>query len=245
MALRPQAEIEPQLFKKVIAEEDAIGMKPIIALNLKAYPESLGKRGAELCQIASEVSLLTGVRIIVAPQAVDLRDAALICGDVFAQHVDAVEQGAFTGSVSVEAIKAAGCKGSLVNHSEKRLPEEVIAKTIARLKECGMESMLCTKDTGESVRLAKYGPTFIAVEPPELIGSGISVSTAKPEIVSGTVEAVAKVNGTPVLCGAGVSNASDVKKAIELGAAGVLLASAFVKAADPKKLLTQMAEAMQ
>jgi len=219
-------------------------MKPIIALNLKVYAESLGGNGAELYKHAAEVSLLTGVRVIVAPQAVDLRAAAQICTDVFAQHVDANVQGAFTGTLTVEAIKAAGCKGSLVNHSEHRVPEERIAATIARLKEAGLESMLCTKDAEESARLAKYEPTFIAVEPPELIGSGISVSTAKPEVVSGTVEAVAKVNATPVLCGAGVSNASDVKKAIELGAAGVLLASAYVKANDPKALLQSMAEAI-
>ena len=219
-------------------------MKPIIALNLKVYKESLGKKGMELCQIASEVSLLTGVRIIVAPQSIDLREAVQVCGDVFAQHVDAAAQGAFTGTLTVEALKEAGVKGSIVNHSEHRMPEETISATIARLKEAGLESMLCTKDAEESARLAKYEPTYIAVEPPELIGSGVSVSTAKPEVVSGTVEAVAKVNATPVLCGAAVSNAADVKKAVELGAMGVLVASAFVKSADPKKLLTQMAEAI-
>jgi triosephosphate isomerase len=219
-------------------------MKPIIALNLKAYKESLGKKGMELCQIASEVSLLSGVRIIVAPQAVDLREAAQVSGDVFAQHVDLHKQGAFTGFLTVEAIKEAGCKGSLVNHSEHRIPENEIAETIARLNDAGLESMLCTKDAAESAHLAKYGPTYIAVEPPELIGSGISVSKAKPEVVSGTVEAVAKVNKTPVLCGAGVSNGQDVKKAVELGAKGVLLASAYVKARDPKKLLTEMAESL-
>ncbi|MCX8198212.1 MAG: triose-phosphate isomerase [Candidatus Micrarchaeota archaeon] len=218
-------------------------MKPIIALNLKAYPESLGKRGLELCQIAAEVSLLSGVRIIAAPQAVDLREAALACPDVFAQHVDSAPQGACTGMLTAEAIRDAGAKGSLLNHSEHRLPENEIAKTIARLKEAGLESMLCAKDAEESGRLAKYEPTFIAVEPPELIGSGISVSTAKPEVVRSSVEAVASVNSTPVLCGAGVSNAEDVRKAIELGAAGVLLASAFVKAKDPKALLASMAEA--
>ena len=209
-------------------------MKPIIALNLKVYKESLGKKGMELCQIASEVSLLTGVRIIVAPQSIDLREAVQVCGDVFAQHVDAAAQGAFTGTLTVEALKEAGVKGSIVNHSEHRMPEETISATIARLKEAGLESMLCTKDAEESARLAKYEPTYIAVEPPELIGSGVSVSTAKPEVVSGTVEAVAKVNATPVLCGAAVSNAADVKKAVELGAMGVLVASAFVKSADPK-----------
>lgn len=220
-------------------------MKPVIALNLKAYPESLGKPGWRLCQIADEVSEYTGVRIIAAPQAVDLRNAVGVCRDVFAQHVYSNAAGAFTGSITVEAIMEAGCRGSLVNHSEHRIPEKSIAATIARLKENGMESMLCTRDTGESVKLAKYKPTFLAVEPPELIGSGISVSTAKPEIVSGTVEAVAKVNSTPVLCGAGVSTPQDVKKAIELGAAGVLLASAYVKAKDPKRLLLDMANAIR
>ena len=218
-------------------------MKPFIVLNLKTYPESLGAKGIALCQTASEVSLLTGVRIIVVPQAVDLREARQICSDVYSQHVDAVKQGAFTGTLSVEAIKDAGCAGSLVNHSEHRLSEEAIAQTITRLKEAKLESILCTKDADESARLAKYEPTFIAVEPPELIGSGISVSTAKPEVVSGTVQAVAKINKTPVLCGAGVSNGADVKKAVQLGAAGVLLASAFVKAKNPRELLLEMAHA--
>jgi triosephosphate isomerase len=220
-------------------------MGPVIALNLKTYPESLGKNGLLLVKAAKEVSEATGIRIIVIPQAVDLAGAAKIYKDVFAQHVDPQKQGAFTGWLAPEAIKSAGAKGSLVNHSEHRIPEAAIAETIARLKGAGLESMLCTKDTAESVRLAKYSPTFIAVEPPELIGSGISVSTAKPEVVSGTVEAVARVNKTPVLCGACVSNANDVKKAIELGAAGVLLASAFVKSPNPKKLLLEMAEAIK
>jgi|SRR3989344_1726481 len=219
-------------------------MKPLIALNLKTYKESLGKKGMELAQIASEVSLLTGIRIIVAPQHVDLREAAQLHSDIFAQHCGPHLEGAFTGSMTAEQIKAAGCKGTLLNHSEHRVDEQALAQTITILKDTGLESMLCTKDTAESVLYAKYEPTFIAVEPPELIGSGISVSTAKPELVSATVEAVAKVNKTPVLCGAGVSNAADVKKAVQLGAQGVLLASAFVKAADPKKLLTEMAEAI-
>lgn len=219
-------------------------MKPIIALNLKAYKESLGKKGLEFCQMASEVSLLTGVRIIVAPQHIDLREAAQLHSDIFAQHCDPHLEGAHTGAMTADQLKASGCRGTFLNHSEHRMGEQAIAQAITILKDAGLETMLCTKDTAESAAFAKYEPTFIAVEPPELIGSGISVSTAKPELVSATVEAVAKVNKTPVLCGAGVSNAADVKKAIELGAKGVLLASAFVKSSDPKKLLTEMANSI-
>ena len=219
-------------------------MKPIIALNLKTYKESLGKRGLELTQIASEVSLLTGIRIIVAPQHVDLREAVQLHSDIYAQHCDPHLEGAHTGAMTADQIKSVGGRGTLLNHSEHRIEEQAIAQTITILKDAGLEIMLCARTAEESVNLAKYEPDFIAVEPPELIGSGISVSTAKPELVSATVEAVAKVNKTPVLCGAGVSNANDVKRAIELGAQGVLLASAFVKSPDPKKLLTEMAEAI-
>ncbi len=220
-------------------------MKPIIALNLKVYSEALGKKGLGLVIAAKEVHKETGVRIIVAPQIVDLTDASGIYKDIYAQHIDFNSAGAFTGTTTAEAIRAVGCRGSLVNHSERRVGDEAVGKTIARLREAGLESMLCTKDTAESVRLAVHKPTFIAVEPPELIGSGISVSTAKPEVVSGTVEAVARVNSTPVLCGAGVTTPHDVKRAIELGAKGVLLASAYVKAKDPKRLLAEMAHAIR
>jgi triosephosphate isomerase len=174
-----------------------------------------------------------------------LREAAITCNDVFAQHVDDVLPGAFTGRLTAEAIKDCGAKGSLINHSEYRIPEEKIEKTIKRLKENELESIVCTQDEFESEKIAKYSPTFIAVEPPELIGSGISVSKAKPTLITNTIEKVASVNSTPVLCGAGISNEEDVKKTVELGACGVLLASAFVKATDPKQLLLKMAQQIE
>jgi len=65
-------------------------------------------------------------------------------------------------------------------------------------------------------------------------------------VVVGAVEAVKKINpSVHILCGAGISTGDDVAKAIELGTEGVLLASAYVKAKDPKKILflSDMAEA--
>jgi triosephosphate isomerase len=102
---------------------------------------------------------------------------------------------------------------------------------------------VCAKDVPEAVKLAQYNPTAIAVEPPELIGSGISVSSARPEIVSESVAAIKKVSpGTLALVGAGVSNANDVATSLKLGAEGVLLASAFVKAKDPEAWLRDVAK---
>jgi len=76
-----------------------------------------------------------------------------------------------------------------------------------------------------------------------LIGKGIAVSTANPAIIAGTVNEVKSIADIPVLCGAGISTPSDVKKAIELGADGVLLASAFVNSPDPVAFAKEIAAA--
>ena len=67
------------------------------------------------------------------------------------------------------------------------------------------------------------------------------MTEARPEVVSEAVAAVQKIDADiQVLCGAGVKTGKDVAKAIELGAAGVLLASGVVKAADPKAVLRDL-----
>lgn len=219
-------------------------MNPLIALNLKAYKESMGERGLALCRIAEEVAKETGASIIVAPQNLDLSwIAKSVSIPVFAQHIDSNAPGAFTGSITADAVKEAGCQGTLLNHAERKIHLEKIQLGIELARKAGIKTLLCADSVDEAKRIAPLKPDFIAVEPPELIGSGISVSKAKPEIVSSTVEAVKSIQNIPVLCGAGISNGEDVRKAIELGADGVLLASAFVKAANPKAVLLDMANA--
>jgi len=219
-------------------------MNPLIALNLKAYKESIGERGLALCRIADEVAKETGASIIVAPQNVDLfRVVKAVSIPVFAQHIDWNVPGAFTGSITADAVKEAGCQGTLLNHAEKKIALEKIQLCIELARKGGIKTLLCADSVDEAKRIAPLKPDFIAVEPPELIGSGVSVSKAKPEIVSNTVEAVKSIQNIPVLCGAGVSNGEDVRKAVELGADGVLLASAFVKASNPRAVLLEMANA--
>ena len=226
-------------------QETILTLLPIllfmIVLNLKTYEQSI-QNPLLFADIASEVVEKTGLRIIVCPPAPYLRETAERFSQVFAQHVDSEKPGAFTGSLPVEMLKAAKVKGSLVNHSEKRVGIEKVKETVERLHANGLESLVCAATTNEAVSIAAFTPTFIAVEPPELIGSGVSVSKAKPEIVISSVKAVKEINHKiTILCGAGVSNKEDVKKALELGAEGVLLASAFVKAQDPKAFLSELA----
>ena len=216
-------------------------MKPLILLNFKTYEQALGKKGLRLAKICEEVAKRKKVRIAVAPCLLDLE---LIVKEVkipvFAQHFD-VEAGAFTGNIPILLLKKLGVKGSLINHSERRLSWEGIKQRVELAKKYKLVSIVCAASLKEVKKIATLKPDFIAYEPPELIGTGIPVSQAKPKIVKRAVEVVRKFSPrTQVLCGAGISSGIDVKRAIELGTKGVLLASAFVKSKSPKKKLLEL-----
>ncbi len=114
---------------------------------------------------------------------------------------------------------------------------------IRRAEEVGLMTMVCSNNPAVSAAVAALGPDYVAVEPPELIGTGIPVSKAKPEVITDTVELVRRVNpDVKVLTGgAGISTGGeDVKKALELGSVGVLLASGVTKAKDPEKAIRDL-----
>ena len=215
---------------------------PIIIVNLKTYEQGYGADGFELCKIMEEISLEHNVNLAAAVSAIDLIDYSdNLKIPIFAQHVDGVTYGSNTGSILPEAVKYSGAVGTLVNHAECQMSWEEIEKTINRCKELGLSTVLCTADLESSEKGSHLNPDMIAVEPPELIGGDISVSTAKPEIISDTVEIVKEINSEiSVLCGAGVKNQEDVSKAITLGSEGILLASGVVKSSEPQKVLLDL-----
>jgi triosephosphate isomerase len=217
---------------------------PFILVNFKTYLEATGKRAVELAKKAEKVSRETMVQIGVAPQFTDIAPIAeAVEIPVFAQHIDPIEPGSFTGHVSAEAVKEAGAVGTLINHSERqlRLSEIDAAIRIARRKE--LVSVVCANNQGISAAVAALNPDVVAIEPPELIGTRIPVSKTKPEIVKATVELVRKVNQKVIiLCGAGISHGDDVAAALKLGTQGVLVASAVVKTKDQYRILMEFAE---
>ncbi len=217
---------------------------PAIVVNLKAYDSAIGVKAIELCEIIADVGKKTGVSVAVSPQYADLyRITSQVDVPVFAQHVDSLSPGSGTGWLLPEAAKEAGATGSLVNHSEHRIDHAEIEKIVERLRSIGLESCVCTKDPEESAEVAKFKPDMVAVEPPELIGTGRSVSSEQPDVVIDTIKLVKEVNpDVKVLCGAGVSNSEDVKVSLELGAEGVLLASCVTKAKDPRAVMMDLAE---
>jgi triosephosphate isomerase len=95
---------------------------PIIIVNYKTYSEATGKKAVKLSKIAEEVSMESGVNIVVAPQFADIAFIAdTVSIPVFAQHIDSITPGSHTGHLLLESIKEAGAVGTLINHSERRL----------------------------------------------------------------------------------------------------------------------------
>lgn len=217
---------------------------PIIIVNFKSYSESTGKNAMKLSKICDDVSKKYKVNIAIAPTFTDIcqiSEKAKI--DVFSQHVDPVDVGQFTGHVTCFAIKEAGAIGSLINHSERKLSLEDVCKCVELTKKYGLVSVCFAAVPEEAEKIATFNPDFIAIEPLELIGSGISVSTAKPEVVNRTVSLIKETNPKiKVLCGAGITTGKDVKKAIKLGTLGVVVSSGIVKAKNPKKVLIEFAK---
>ncbi|WP_048189777.1 triose-phosphate isomerase [Methanobacterium sp. SMA-27] len=215
---------------------------PIVILNFKTYLESTGKNALKLAIASELVAEETGVNVVVAPQSPDIYSLSNeVKIPVFAQHVDAVNSGGHTGSTLVECVKEAGAVGSLINHSEQRMKLADIDVVVKKTMEKNMVSVLCTNNIETSAAAATLKPDFVAIEPPELIGSGIPVSKAEPEIVEGTVDIIHEINPKiGVLCGAGISTGDDMKAALDLGAEGVLLASGIILAEDPKEALLNL-----
>ncbi len=214
----------------------------VVIINFKAYREGFGKRALELARVADKIASRCDDYIGIAVSFLDLPLIVREVGiDVYAQHVDAVDFGSHTGRINAEMIKEYGAKGSLINHSERRLKLADIEFNVSKLRKLGLTSVVCTNNVPTTAAASALNPDFVAVEPPELIGSGIPVSKAEPEIVENSVKAAKNVNSrVRVLCGAGITTHEDYVKAMELGAEGVLLASGIVKADDQKRALEEL-----
>jgi triosephosphate isomerase len=215
---------------------------PFILINVKTFKEGMGNRAHMIANAAQLVTHESGIMIGIAPSYIDLHP---LCHHfaipVYAQHVDGFEPGAHTGHISADALRTAGAAGSLINHSERRLTLAEIDASIVALKAQKLISVVCTNNEATSAGAAALGPEYVAIEPPELIGSGVSVSKANPDIIRRSVAAVHAVNpGVKVLTGAGIQSGECVKIAVDLGTDGVLLASSVVKAKEPAVVLRDL-----
>jgi triosephosphate isomerase len=216
---------------------------PIIIINFKTYRNATGERAVSLAKKCEKVANEAKANIAVAVQASDIyRVSKEVSIPVLAEHIDDAEYGSNTGDIIAEDVKENGAVGTLLNHSEKRLSLDVLRKSIQRAKEAGLDTVVCATNADEGKAVSELDCDFIAVEPPELIGGDISVSTSKPELISESVKMICGDKAcSKVIVGAGVHDRNDVRTAIKLGAVGVLVASAVTKSDEPEKVLKDLA----
>ncbi len=218
-----------------------------LVVNFKNYPEVQGEGSVRLAEAVKQAADAAGIEAIVSPPTPMI---ALVASKVriavYSQSVGSAAGDRTTGAVIPEAVKAAGASGTLLNHRESRVALGEIQALVPRLAALGMGVCICAQTTDEAVGLSSLGSKYLAIEPPELIGSGIAVSKARPELVERTVSAVRKSGYEGgILCGAGIVSGDDVSKAVELGADGVLVASSVVKAKDWESKVRELARSLK
>jgi len=216
----------------------------MIFVNFKTYKQGTGQGAIELAKICQQVAKETSVKIFPVVQAVDIYRVAKEVGiEAWSQHVDDVEYGPNTGQILPEAIKAAGAAGTILNHSENKLPVEVVNKIVTRCQQLALKTLVCCENLSEGKELAAAKPDFLAYEPPELIGSQMaSVAAVRPEVVKSFTNQITQV---PILVGAGIHSQEDVQKSLESEAKGILVASDIVLAVDSQKELLELAHAFK
>ncbi len=211
----------------------------MIFINFKTYKQGTGQAAFELAKICQKVAKKTSVQIFPLVQAADIFNLAHQGLKVWAQHVDNINFGPHTGQILPQAVADAGAEGILLNHSEHKLPVEVVKETLKRCQTLGLKTLVCSDSLEEAKVIAEAKPDLIAYEPPEFIGSRTdSVSTAKPEVIKDFVNEIKKI---PVLVGAGIHSQKDVRMALQLGTKGILVATDVVLAEKPEKQLLELA----
>lgn len=211
----------------------------MIFVNFKTYQEGSGEKAFELAKVCQAVEKKTSIEIIPVVQAVDIFSLAKQGLRAWAQHVDDISFGPNTGQILPQAVKEAGAEGTLLNHSEYKLPVEVIREIVRRCQGLKLKVLVCADNLEEAKEIFEAKPDLIAYEPPEFIGSRTdSVSSAKPEVIK---DFTSEIKGIPILVGAGIHSQKDVKIALKLGAVGILVATDVVLAKNPEKELLDLA----
>jgi triosephosphate isomerase len=210
---------------------------PLLIINFKVYSNSI-ENPINIANIVKKVSEETGIEIAIAPSHLTLKEVAKII-PTFAQSIDPFDPGQHTGSVVAEEVKKAGAIGAIINHSEKRLNTKDVEACVKMCKKNGLLSIVCVENPEEAKFYSSFNPDFIAIEPPELIGK-YSVTQVNPKIVEDAVNST----HVKVLCGAGIKTKDDIKKALELGAVGVLVSSGVVKSENIEETLREAVKGM-
>lgn len=207
----------------------------ILVINFKSTRLGSGQNAVILAKKLSNLqNVFPNFQIIVAVQPQDIyRISQETNLKVFAQHVDPIRYGNYSGSLCPDSIKESGAHGTLINHPEKKVQESSVKNTISICREIGLEVIACASNPIEGARLNTFSPDYIGIECEALIGKPLSLVDVCPQIVD---EALAEIDNR-VLFGAGIRTSRDIRYILAKGGAGFMVSSLVLNAPYPGEVL--------
>jgi triosephosphate isomerase len=174
-------------------------------------------------------SLDNGVEVVIIPPAIYIGDVlrqAQGVVSVGAQNVGRRQSGAYTGEISAEMAKDAGCHYVLVGHSERRQlfgeTDEQVAEKVSLVVSSGLTAILCVGETLEeresgraeavvasqvraglasvapgSEAQGKWQNIVVAYEPVWAIGTGKTATSDDAQAMHAAIRGVLKDMGAP------------------------------------------------
>jgi triosephosphate isomerase len=173
--------------------------------------------------LAERLAGVDGVEAVVCPPFLRLAACVEAGLTTFAQNVHWEPEGAYTGEIAPAMLLAAGVRGSLVGHSERRQlfgeTDEGVARRAEAALRAGLRVIACVGETQEErdagdtdivlrVQIGALAATcgahenlVIAYEPVWAIGTGL---TATPEMAEEAHRTIKSLLDRPVLYGGSV-----------------------------------------
>ena len=141
---------------------------PLIAGNWKMY-KTCGESVKSAQLLMSMVDGVDGVDIMIAPTFTALQPVFNAikgsCIDIGGQNLHWETEGAFTGEISGDMLKSAGCGFVIIGHSERRQffgeTDETVNKKIKSALSCGLKPVFCI---GESETERDSNLTFSVLD---------------------------------------------------------------------------------
>ncbi len=217
-------------------------MKPVIAINFKAYPNAFGNDAQKLLDLIEEFSKRYGIETVVALPLTEIyRSKHYDFIKIYAQTSHPIDFGAHTGRIPTKALLHYGVKGVVLNHSEDQKNIKDIEKILDDAYEHNLDVLICASSVDSSLALARYHQiTYLAYEPPELISTGKSVSEYRGEDMKKISKKIKHINSKiKFLAGAGITKRKDIDLSLQLGADGVFVSSAIMKSKNIERTLEE------
>ena len=215
---------------------------PFLVVNPKSY--LYGEAALALARAADAAAKKTEIRIYFTCPFSDIRyiHAHIDAIIVTAQAMESLRPGRGMGHLLPEALHEAGARATFLNHAENPMTMAELAKTIARARELGIETIACADSLTEGTAIAAFRPDILLCEPTDLIGTG---KTADESYTTAIVAKIRSIDpGIGIMIASGITTADDVYRVVRLGADGSGATSGILSAPDPAQRILEMAEAI-